>query len=231
MNMSGGVQKNNTSGVRAPSKTVSNADDVCCTYVVSFVFLLSFILLIQFSAIEDRERIERNTPPEFRVESLSVSNFNLSGSQMTAKWNVVFVLPSKKSSFLDQNLNFSIFYQNQLLLQQGVVPPRLFHVPRSFRMTESFSVFKVKAVALDEIIDGLMAYVMEMGWARGVLAFNLKLEAVGDQGFRFFCENIKVGFSHNYSITGAILLAEHEHPTPSKPLLCTAAPAPNYYLV
>ncbi|OMO83146.1 hypothetical protein COLO4_22665 [Corchorus olitorius] len=171
-----------------------------------------------------------NSPPEFRVESLSVSSFNLAGSQITAKWNAGFVPSKKDSPFLDQHLNFSVFYQNQLLSQQ-VVAPLLFDVPvpRSddcdcdqTREAYSYSVLKVKSVALDETIDGWMAQVMAMGRAQGVLAFNLKLEGVGGgkTTFRVFCENIKVRFSHRHSTTATILLP----PTPDYKPLCTDAP-------
>ncbi|OMO89058.1 hypothetical protein CCACVL1_08041 [Corchorus capsularis] len=52
----------------------------------------------------------------------------------------------------------------------------------SDQKTVAYSVLKVKAVALDETMDGWMAQVMAMGRAQGVLAFNLKLEAVGSVG-------------------------------------------------
>ncbi|OMO95648.1 ENTH/ANTH/VHS superfamily protein [Corchorus capsularis] len=180
------------SPVKAPSKSASAAND---DYEAVIVLALSFSLMLVIGLVALIVYYqERNTPPEFRVESLSVSSFNLAGSQITAKWNAGFVPSKKDSPFLDQHLNFSVFYQNQLLSQQ-VVAPLLFDVPGSDdsdQTTEAYSVLKVKAVALGETIDGWMAEVMAMGRARGVLAFNLKLEAVGGKKFRVFCENIKV---------------------------------------
>lgn len=83
---------------------------------VLFTMILLILILHQFAV---KPRL-----PQFSVSSASVSSFNLSSSNLTAVWDVVFSIrnPNKKTSLRYLNADASIVYRSSILSGAALLP-------------------------------------------------------------------------------------------------------------
>ncbi|KAK8620696.1 hypothetical protein V6N13_067162 [Hibiscus sabdariffa] len=149
------------------------------------------------------------TKPEFGLNSLSVSSFNISGSQITAVWEVDFFSTKASDCWYYDNTVVSVFYQDRLLSETH--PPRV----EVSMVTESFTAY---VVALAKgIEDPRVVNDIARDWSvSGVVAFTVRLfgaSYVRCGGFRVIesvlivtCPDIKVGFSDRSSSHGTMVV-------------------------
>ncbi|CAK7331983.1 unnamed protein product [Dovyalis caffra] len=139
--------------------------------------------------------------PEFRITSLSVSNFNVSSSSssVTGDWNARFQAynPNKKLKISYDELRSSIYYKSELLSQTRIPPFK--------QGKKNVTDINAEYGALSSYIDGRVANQINGDKGRGLVSFNLRVLA--DAGFkvgglrarrrllRISCDDVPVGFS------------------------------------
>ncbi|KAB5520137.1 hypothetical protein DKX38_024456 [Salix brachista] len=141
--------------------------------------------------------------PEFRVTSLSISNFNVSSSSssVTGTWKARFQVsnPNKKMKISYDEIKTSIFYKSELL-SQTMVPP--------FKQGKrNVSNFDVEYGATSSYIGGRAVSQINSDERRGLVSFNLRIvadAALKVEGFwprrrllRVYCNDVEVGISGN----------------------------------
>ncbi|KAK8651593.1 hypothetical protein V6N13_141191 [Hibiscus sabdariffa] len=156
------------------------------------------------------------TKPEFGLSSLSVSSFNISGSQITAVWEVDFFSTKASDCWYYDNAVVSVFYQDRLLSETP--PPRI-------NVSTETEYFTTYVVALAKgIKDPCVVNDIARDWSvSGVVAFTVRLLGTSYVSYGGFCvidsilnvtcPDIKVGFSNRSSSHGTMLVQHSPHIT------------------
>ncbi|KAK8545920.1 hypothetical protein V6N13_067167 [Hibiscus sabdariffa] len=172
---------------------------------VAFMVIMVAVLLL-FIGLDDDTPL---TKPEFGLNSLSVSSFNISGSQITAIWEVGFFSTKASECWYYNNAVASVFYEDRLLSESPV--------PRVDVSTETES-FTTYVVALAKgIEDPRVAEDIARNWSvSGVVAFTVRLFGASyvrcgdfrviDNVLNVTCPDIKVGFSNRSSSHGTLVV-------------------------
>lgn len=122
-----------------------------------FVFTMVAFLVVTVGAVFFiMWLVLRPRTPEFRVDSLSATSFNLSSSSVTGRWDVGFTItnPNKKMSVSYDRVESSLYY-HWAFLAASPLPP--FRQPTRNRTAVSAS-FAASAAYIDPpVADGLSA--------------------------------------------------------------------------
>ncbi|OMO74923.1 hypothetical protein CCACVL1_16405 [Corchorus capsularis] len=141
--------------------------------------------------------------PKFGLNSLTVTNLNISRSEITGIWDVEFL--AKSPDFLYTNNyphpTLAVYYQNQQLLSEEYLPR--IHVPKKTTIS-----YRVNALAMaTSIEDKGVADAIANEWSQQkAVAFTVTLQATpspsNENGLitvNVVCAGIKVGFSSSSS--------------------------------
>lgn len=143
--------------------------------------------------------------PQFRLDSLSVSNFNVSAPSqtLTATWAIGLSVynPNKKLSISYYESEASVFYKSEFISQTPVPPLS--------QGTKTRSSFNVTVSAVGSYVDNWVVKDVNEDRGRSMINFNVKIVSlVGFRsgGFRIrrrllrvLCEKVAVGFPNGGS--------------------------------
>nr|GLL32406.1 protein YLS9-like [Ipomoea trifida]GME11223.1 protein YLS9-like [Ipomoea batatas] len=156
--------------------------------IIGVVFFIIWLVL--------RPRI-----PEFRADSLSVSNFNLSNNLVTANWEFQFTArnPNKKISLDYQHIYAEIFYDDESLAETSVAP----FYQDSRNETTSKAEFAAKGAFVEdwvvERINKERPDIVFKVWMLARVSFKAGSWRTRSRYLRVFCGGLTVGFSRNSS--------------------------------
>ncbi|OMO74816.1 hypothetical protein CCACVL1_16453 [Corchorus capsularis] len=184
-----------------PSRPRPDSTCDCDSFKVSLIIMGVLIATIVVAVValcvwEILEMINCGNNPRFGLNSLSVSNLNISGPEVTGIWDVEFL--AKSPDFLHANNYFhpalSVYYKNQQLLLEEYLPR--IHVPKKTTIS-----YRVNALAMaTSIQDKAVADAIAKDWSQQKLvSFTVKLRSTNEIGLivKVVCARIKVGFSSN----------------------------------
>ncbi|OMP01459.1 hypothetical protein COLO4_11844 [Corchorus olitorius] len=167
-----------------------------------FMFFMSFLALCGFGVI-----FISSPNPKFGVKSLSVSDFKISGSDLTANWDVEFVVRNSRAGTCYEHLLVCVLYKDQLI-SEVVLAPQLQLLPKSMG-----SNYVAKTVALSKRIENRFVAdaIARDYWSQGAVAFTVRLFQDVNIGHNVhvICSDIKVGFS-NHSTHGILLITDQQ---------------------
>ncbi|CAK9150019.1 unnamed protein product [Ilex paraguariensis] len=149
---------------------VSSAES-CCVICIFFAIFIFVGCIAAMSIV--RGRYDDHSP-KLRVDSVSVSPFNVSNSQLNAKWLILFYLenPNRVSSLAYENLQVSVNYQNQTESFSGTVfPPFLQYSKNQTSLNGKINV-------LSEKLNGSAANAIALDIGRGEIGFDVQLHGV-----------------------------------------------------
>uniref|UniRef100_A0A2P2QSJ7 Uncharacterized protein At1g08160-like n=1 Tax=Rhizophora mucronata TaxID=61149 RepID=A0A2P2QSJ7_RHIMU len=138
--------------------------------------------------------------PEFRVTSLTVSNFNISSQTMSGFWNAKFQVynPNKKTKISYDAVESEIFYHSETLSRTRISP--FFQDPKSMTVLNA-------SYSADTYVDAWVLDGINGDRKHGSVLFDVKLlakVAYKSRGLwfrrhllRVFCENMAVGLPAN----------------------------------
>ncbi|KAM1465602.1 hypothetical protein FF1_044123 [Malus domestica] len=140
--------------------------------------------------------------PDFRLDSLSLTNFNVSSSRsLSDKWSIGFSFynPNKKLSFRYEEVVSSIFYQNGFISETRVQP---FAQGRKDR-----NLVNATLSAVNSFGDARMVRGIEVDRGRRTVSFNVKVLAriqfqngwwrLRQRLLRVLCRGVAVSVSSN----------------------------------
>ncbi|OMO74927.1 hypothetical protein CCACVL1_16409 [Corchorus capsularis] len=173
-------------------------DAPTCDFLETLFFILIILAIVALCVWGILELSNLGNNPKFGLNSLSVSNLNISGSEITGIWDVEFL--AKSPDFLYTNnyprATLAVYYQNQQLLL-GKKLPRI-HLPKKTTIS-----YRVNALAMaTSIQDKGVADAIANEWSQQkVVAFTVTLQATDENGLivNVVCARIKVGFSSSSS--------------------------------
>ncbi|KAF5744908.1 protein YLS9 [Tripterygium wilfordii] len=165
-----------------------------CLIIVALTVIFATVLFIYWLII-------RPTVPEFRVDSLSVSNFNVTSSSqtVTGSWYLRLQVynTNRRMTVSYDDVRPSIFYETESLVETRIPPfqqgkKNQTFVDASFSATNSY---------VDRwVVDGISA-----DRARGNVSFNVKVVAVVNfrtgawraraRVLRVYCRDVPVGIT------------------------------------
>ncbi|GAB2274560.1 hypothetical protein Dimus_009327 [Dionaea muscipula] len=163
-------------------------------FVIGLLVIFAVILLVVWLALRPRL-------PEFRVDSLSLTGFNLSSSQISGRWDVRFAVsnPNTKLHAYYDELVAYVFYSSDLIAQNQLPP---FDQP-----TKSQSNLTAEMVASSAYVPGSVASNIGGERSQGTLHFNVRVLAVvrfttgswraRRRLLRVICNNLAVVISSN----------------------------------
>ncbi|OVA07129.1 Late embryogenesis abundant protein [Macleaya cordata] len=146
--------------------------------------------------------------PEFRVESASLSNFNVSSSQLNANWEIGFFVrnPNKKMTIFYDRIEGSVFYKDDSLADNSLAP--------FYQSKKNQTTITAKFTALTSYVDDRTVKEMVGDRNRGEVNFNVRMLAwvrfrsgawrTRRHLMRVFCDDVKIGFSSNTGTTGSL---------------------------
>ncbi|KAJ8768038.1 hypothetical protein K2173_020978 [Erythroxylum novogranatense] len=162
--------------------------------VIAVTVIFFTILFIMWLVIRPRL-------PDFQIQSLSLSNFNISSTSqtVTGNWNARFQVynPNKKMKIYYDEIESGILYKSDTLSQTRIAP--------FMQNTKTQSVVEASYSATEAYVDGWVVSGINGERSRGSVGFNVKV--VADVGFkvgglrarrrllRVLCENVPVGVS------------------------------------
>ncbi|KAF5447433.1 hypothetical protein F2P56_032987 [Juglans regia] len=147
--------------------------------------------------------------PDFRVDSLSLSNFSSASSSLTGNWNVRFSVynPNKKLSISYEEVLSSLFYKKEFISNTRMPPFKL--------GKRNQTVLDVSFSAADTYVDRWVVNDINGDRARGTVSFNVLVKAwvqfragawrPRNRSIRVLCEGLAVGLSSNSSGSGMLV--------------------------
>ncbi|OMO72448.1 hypothetical protein CCACVL1_17798 [Corchorus capsularis] len=166
-----------------------------------FMFFISFVTLCGFGLI-----FFTSPNPKFGLKSLSVSDFKISGSEITANWDAEFLVRNSRAGTCYEHLLVCVFYKDKLI-SDVVLAPQLDLLPKSMG-----SNYVAKTVALSKRIENRFVAdaIARDYWSQGAVAFTVRLlHDVRGQYVNVICSDIKVGFS-NHSSHATLLITNQQ---------------------
>ncbi|KAM3692968.1 hypothetical protein ACJW31_08G129200 [Castanea mollissima] len=180
----------------------TSKDSASHNFVNRLIFvLLSFFVIITL-VIYIAWLILKPLPPDFEVDSFTVSNFTVSGSQIRGKYDIQVTVknPNKKLDFNVEIFDIRVNYRRTRLSQKSEAPRRLF--------LEKLNQTSVKA----ELDSNLSRYVRKndlenlgQNLSGGVIYFDVRMPVTTsytygnwprmERSMLVYCQNLKVTFS------------------------------------
>ncbi|KAF3963037.1 hypothetical protein CMV_012527 [Castanea mollissima] len=180
----------------------TSKDSASHNFVSRSIFvLLSFFVIITL-VIYIAWLILKPLPPDFEVDSFTVSNFTVSGSQIRGKYDIQVTVrnPNKKLDFNVEIFDIRVNYRRTRLSQKSEAPRRLF--------LEKSNQTNVKA----ELDSNLSRYVRKndlenlgQDLSGGVICFDVRMPVTTsytygnwprmERSMLVYCQNLKVTFS------------------------------------
>ncbi|XP_010262977.1 PREDICTED: protein YLS9-like [Nelumbo nucifera] len=142
--------------------------------------------------------------PEFRLNSASVSSFNVNATQVTGDWNLDFTVrnPNKKMSVYYDHIESTFYYRGAQLSDTFVAP---FSQGKKNETT-----MQVKFAAASQYVPESSAKALASDRSSGEVGFNVRIWAwvwfkcggwrTRMHYLRVFCDNVKIGFSSNRGV-------------------------------
>ncbi|OMO72484.1 hypothetical protein CCACVL1_17771 [Corchorus capsularis] len=203
------VQAPNPAPAPALPARVYAARRVCaifCMLILSAIILGPFIFMgIYYSP----------SCPKFELKSLSVSDLNVSGSEIiTGYWNAEIKVRNRDHVYYDYGHPIvSLLYKNQLLSESEVTMSQ--EVELKPKKTQSFAAngtITLSRRIVDENRDVVADEIARDYWSRGVVAFTVRLlHADETSTLNVTCADVKVGFSNNSTHGISMLLDQVQH--------------------
>ncbi|RZC84136.1 hypothetical protein C5167_046923 [Papaver somniferum] len=147
--------------------------------------------------------------PDFHVDSASVTNFNVTNSQLSANWEIGFFVrnPNKKMTIFYDRIEGSIFYKDESLTETSLVPffqEKKNETTISTRFT-AMGTYVGERTAKDILGDknnggGLRFNVRMLAWVR----FRSGAWRTRRHLMRVFCEDVRIGFPNATSSAGTL---------------------------
>ncbi|KAK9279222.1 hypothetical protein L1049_012900 [Liquidambar formosana] len=172
-----------------------------CNIGATLTMMAMLALIITFEVYHNKYS---TNSPVFRLDSASVSPFNLSiDSQINGNWNISFYVrnPNRWTSIAYDVIWALVFYQDQLL-SDGTTSP--FQQGRRGQTVVTASL-AAKSVHVDDLVRNFIFD--DLTSTSGVLDFDLKVEALvrrhpgtlseAKGGVRVSCNDVKIRFSFN----------------------------------
>lgn len=166
--------------------------------VVSILIIFATVLFIIWLVLRPRV-------PQFRMDSLSLSQFNVSSSSsVSGNWTASFTVynPNSKMHVYYDDLDGGVYYRSELLATNRL-PPFDQATKSSRNMSATF-------VATTAYVDGWVASGINGDRGHGSVKFNLKIVATVHfkaggwwtrrRFLRVFCDDLPVGISSNSAI-------------------------------
>ncbi|CAN6560143.1 unnamed protein product [Malus baccata var. baccata] len=186
-----------------PQGPYSNAYAARATFIRRFVGAMVALFVIVGCIMLVIWLVLRPKLPDFRVDSLSLTNFNVSSSSqsLTGTWSVGFSVynPNKKLSIRYEEVESSIFYGKGLISDARSQPFAQGTKDRNF-INATFS-------AANSFVDGPVVRGIETDRGRGTVNFNIKVWArvefrnggwrLRRRLLRVFCRDVAVSVSSN----------------------------------
>lgn len=145
--------------------------------------------------------------PDFRVDSLALSNLNLSSSSITANWAINFTVvnPNKKITFYYDQVQAAVYY-NDVSLSETTVPP---FVQPTRNQTPVRATFAAAGAYVDKsVVEGING-------SRGSVNFNVRVLArvrlkagwwrARQRLLRVYCGDLAVGMNSSSSAGGTLV--------------------------
>ncbi|KAA8544330.1 hypothetical protein F0562_022341 [Nyssa sinensis] len=140
--------------------------------------------------------------PEFRVDSVSLSNFNVSpSSQITGNWDVRFTVrnPNHKITLYYDRIEASVYYKSQPL-SDTTMPPFV-------QDTKNETAVRATFAASSTYVDGWVVNAINQDRTRGRVGFNVRLFSrvrfkagawrARRRFLRVYCPDLNVGITSN----------------------------------
>ncbi|XP_030522704.1 NDR1/HIN1-like protein 26 [Rhodamnia argentea] len=164
--------------------------------MIAFFVIIGTVLFIVWLVLRPRL-------PEFRVQSLTVTNFSVSNSSqhVSGDWLVQFQVanPNKKMKISYADIASSIFYKSESLSAT--------RLPPFDQGTRNQTVVQASFAAVDTYVDGWAVSEINAERARGAVSFQVRLLALARfkagwwrarrRLIRVFCVNLAVGLPPN----------------------------------
>ncbi|OMO72483.1 hypothetical protein CCACVL1_17770 [Corchorus capsularis] len=143
--------------------------------------------------------------PKFGLKSLSVSELNITGSEITGHWNAEFMVRNPDIvSYTYQHPIFALLYKNQAI--SAIIMDKI-HLKH--KTTKSFVANGTVALSRRIVDNDNQVVVDEIArdyWSQGIVAFTVGFLYADHRAFlSATCRDVKVGFS-NHSSHGTLLL-------------------------
>ncbi|KAF5751696.1 protein YLS9 [Tripterygium wilfordii] len=165
-----------------------------CVIIIGLTVIFATVLFICWLVIRPRV-------PEFRVDSLSVSNFNVTSSSqtLTGSWNLRLQVynPNSRMTLSYDDVRPSVFYKTEFLVETRIPPFQQGKKNQTF-VDASFSASN--SYVDRRVLDGISA-----DRARGTVSFNVKVVAVVKfrtgawraraRVLRVYCTDVPVGIT------------------------------------
>ncbi|KAA8549938.1 hypothetical protein F0562_001622 [Nyssa sinensis] len=142
--------------------------------------------------------------PEFRVDSVSLSNFNISSSSLiSGKWDVRFTVrnPNHKITLYYDRIEASVYYRSELL-SETTVPPIV-------QGTKNETAARATFAASSAYVEGSVVNGINQDRARGTVGFSVGMVTsvrfkAGEwwarrRFLRVYCRDLTVGITLNNS--------------------------------
>lgn len=134
--------------------------------------------------------------PEVRVDSFSVSNFNLSDNFLSGNWDLQFTAwnPNKKMTIYYDDIQASIYYDSKPLAETSVAP--------FFQGTRNETASKATFAATRTFVDGINKNTPNIEFDVIMLArvrFKAGSWRARSRFLRVYCGDLKVGLAQNKS--------------------------------
>ncbi|XP_004301934.1 PREDICTED: protein YLS9-like [Fragaria vesca subsp. vesca] len=181
-----------------------NAYTARAAFVRRFVIAMVFLFVIFGSLLLIIWLILRPKIPDFRVDSFTVTNLNVSSSRqaLTGTWSVGFDVfnPNKKMTIEYDGIGASVFYRSGFISETRVPP---FQQGKRVRSAVNATLSAANSFVDDRVASGINADRA----ARGLVSFNIKLLArvqfrkggwrLRRRLLRVLCLDVPVAISNN----------------------------------
>ncbi|KAM1227596.1 hypothetical protein ACFX2I_006836 [Malus domestica] len=151
----------------------SNAYAARATFIRRFVGAMIALFVIVGCIMLVIWLVLRPKVPDFRLDSLSLTNFNVSSSSqsLSGTWSVGFSVynPNKKLSIRYEEVVSSIFYRNGFISETRVQPFAQGRKDRNF--------VNATLSAVNSFVDAPVVRAIEVDRERGTVSFNVKVLA------------------------------------------------------
>ncbi|OMO73559.1 late embryogenesis abundant hydroxyproline-rich glycoprotein [Corchorus olitorius] len=175
---------------------------ICCILILGVIIFSPLISYAIYYYLQ--------TCPKFELKSLSVSDLNVSGSEITGYWNAEIKVRNRDHAFYDYGHPIvSVLYNNQLLSEVTMSQ----EVELKPKKTQSFAANGTITLSRRIVDENQVVVADEIArdyGSRGVVAFTVRLLRTDDTStLNVTCADVKVGFSNNSS-HGISMLLDHE---------------------
>ncbi|KAK9280030.1 hypothetical protein L1049_013715 [Liquidambar formosana] len=171
------------------------------TFLRRFIAIMIGLFIITGTIVFIVWLVLRPRIPQVTVDSVSVTNFTTSSSQVTGNWDVRFSVrnPNKKMSIYYDSIVSSLFYE-AAFLSRTTLPP-------FDQDTRNLTTVRAEFAAAGVYVDGRLVNEINSERARGAVGFDVTVQArvrfsagawkARRRFLRVLCEDVAVGLSSN----------------------------------